>query len=161
MKRYLCIFGTAITVLILDQLTKAWALANLEMATIGVTPNFNLVLLMNKGVSFGMLGGGGPWVLIALSLVIISILAVWLVRTTHIPLCIALAAVIGGALGNVIDRVVYGAVIDFLDFHAFDWHYPAFNIADSAIVLGIAFVVFDGLLLEPKRKRVADHGKPS
>jgi signal peptidase II len=102
-----------------------------------------------------MFNDGGDFRNIALSafaLTLCVILGVWIRRTGHRPLALAIAAVIGGALGNVIDRIRFGAVVDFADFHIGDWHYPAFNVADSAIVLGIAFILFDSLFWEPKRK---------
>jgi len=84
-------------------------------------------------------------------LVVVAGLAYWMTKIDHNPLKIAICIVIAGAIGNVIDRLRFGAVVDFLDFHAFGWHYPAFNIADSAIVLGIAYIVVDSILWEPKR----------
>ena len=142
-------------VIALDQITKEAVMGRIETGHITVTPFFNLVLVWNPGISFGMLTDGivtGPLPLILFSIAMLLFFAVWLWRTDHKWLGLAIGAVIGGALGNVIDRVRFGAVIDFLDFHAFGWHYPAFNVADSAIVLGIAFVVLDGLFCEPKRK---------
>jgi signal peptidase II len=145
----------ALIILALDQITKAAVFSRIETGNIEVLPFFNLVLVWNPGISFGMLTDGivtGPLPLILFSIAISLFFTVWLWRTDHKWLAIAIGAVIGGALGNVIDRIRFGAVIDFLDFHAFGWHYPAFNVADSAIVLGIAFVVLDGLFWEPKRK---------
>ncbi|MCB1556607.1 MAG: signal peptidase II, partial [Alphaproteobacteria bacterium] len=116
---------------------------------------FNLVLVWNKGISFGMFtqhGDYGPYILSALSLAIAGFFLIWLLRTTNRRLALSIGLVIGGAIGNVIDRLRFGAVVDFLDFHWKDWHYPAFNVADSAIVIGIAFIVLDGLLWEPKRR---------
>jgi len=141
-------------ILTLDQITKQIFLNLIrEHGTIELLPFFNLVLVFNKGVSFGMFAeANARHVLIAFTLVMIVILSVWLFKEKHIRLRFALAAVIAGAIGNVIDRIFVGAVIDFLDFHAFGWHYPAFNIADSSIVLGIAYLLFDSLFLEPKRQ---------
>lgn len=159
-QRILYILLTVLGVLAVDQITKIAAHSYLADQSIAVLPFFNLVLVWNKGVSFGFLGGASPaspYILAGMSLLVVTLLAVWLWRGTTAPLAVALSAVIGGALGNVIDRIWHGAVIDFLDFHAFGWHYPAFNIADSAIVLGIAFVVFDGLFLEPKRKELHEN----
>lgn len=145
---------TGLIVLILDQITKALALKFMASGPIAVLPFFNLVLVWNRGVSFGMLSGDsayGPLLLIILSLVIIGCMVVWLTRIEDKWLSVAVCCVIAGALGNVIDRIRFSAVVDFLDFHAFGWHYPAFNVADSAIVLGIAFVLFDSIFLEAKR----------
>lgn len=155
--------AVAAAVAALDQASKALVLFLLPEKPVALLPFFNLTLVWNRGVSFGLLGAGsaaGPYVLSALSFAIIAVLGVWLRRCAWVPLRIALAAVIGGAAGNVIDRLRFGAVVDFLDFHLAGWHYPAFNVADSAIVLGIAFAVFDGLFLEPKRKQASSHALP-
>lgn len=146
-----------VTVLAADQATKALVLHALhgKERVIEILPFFNIVLAWNPGISFGLLrqhGEYGPFLLVGMSLAIAAFLLFWLRRTTHRPLEIALCATVAGALGNVIDRLRFGAVVDFLDVHAFGWHYPAFNIADSAIVLGIAFIVLDGLFFEPKRE---------
>lgn len=147
-------FITMALILVFDQITKHLALMNFANGPMEITPFFNFVLVWNRGISFGLFSDSpqtGPLILVILSLIIITALFFWLKKTTHKPLIIAISAVIGGALGNVIDRIHYGAVIDFLDFHAWGWHYPAFNIADTAIVLGIAFILFDSLFLEQKR----------
>jgi signal peptidase II len=93
-----------------------------------------------------MLGMGGEamrWLLVAVSLAIVGVLLVWLGRTSRRLSGLAIGAVIGGALGNVADRVFLGKVADFLDFHLLGWHWPAFNLADSAIVCGVALIVLD------------------
>ena len=114
---------------------------------IEVTSFFNLVPVWNTGISFGLLGDSetSRWVLVALALVIVVVLVVWLVRAGAGIVVFALVLVIGGALSNVIDRVFYGAVIDFIDIHAFGFHWPAFNLADMSIVVGTAFLLYDGL----------------
>ncbi len=145
----------SLVIILCDQFTKALVLKFIAGNSIAVLPFFNLVLVWNRGVSFGMFSDNGTYgalVLIVMSLIIIGFLIAWLTRIEDKFLSTAVFVIIAGALGNVIDRVRFGAVIDFLDFHAFDWHYPAFNIADSAIVLGIAFILFDSIVLEPKRK---------
>lgn len=150
---------TGIIILVLDQLTKMLAL-KFVTAPVAVVPFFNFVLVWNRGISFGMLSGSAsymPLILSFFSLVIIGFLVVWLRKIEDKKLAIAVCAIIAGALGNVIDRLRFGAVVDFLDFHAFGWHYPAFNIADSAIVLGIAFILFDSIFLEAKRKGSDSH----
>jgi signal peptidase II len=81
---------------------------------------------------------------------------IWLLRCQRWQTALALVLVIGGAVGNIIDRVRFGAVADFLDFHAFGWHFPAFNLADSAITVGIAFLLIDSLFFEPKQKNESD-----
>ncbi|MCB9988392.1 MAG: signal peptidase II [Rhodospirillales bacterium] len=147
---------TALVILIADQVSKWVVLASsIPQKPIEILPVFNLVLVWNKGISFGMFtnhGDMGPYILSALSLVIAAGFSIWLFRTHSRFLALAIGLVIGGAVGNVIDRLRFGAVVDFLDFHIGTWHYPAFNVADSAIVIGIAFIVFDGLFCEPKRR---------
>ena len=143
-------------ILLFDQVTKQIAYAALKDGSIEVLPFFNLVLVWNRGVSFGMMQQAdkyGPYILSVLSLAIAVGLFIWLMRSNVRLLTLALAAVIAGAVGNVIDRLTYGAVIDFLDFHAFGYHWPAFNIADSSIVIGIAIIAFDSVILEPKRSQ--------
>ena len=116
-----------------------------------VTSFFNLVIAWNRGVSFSMfgdLGAYGPIFLIIIALVITAVFAIWLWSAEKHFHGICNALVIGGALGNVIDRIRFGAVIDFLDFHIADYHWPAFNIADMCIVIGICLLVFVSLFVE-------------
>ena len=146
----------ALVLLGLDQLTKWAALNLLDLAArpIAVTPFFNLVLVWNRGVSFGMLdalGAVAPWLLSGLALAVVIALLLWLRRSEHAVMAIGLGLVIGGALGNVIDRLRYGAVVDFLDFHLAGWHWPAFNLADAGICVGAGLIVVDGLLA-PRRQ---------
>ena len=139
-------------VVVLDQLTK-WAILTWLEQAIAVTPFFNLVVVWNRGVSFGMfdsVGRLGPWILSALALAVVVLLLGWLRRVDHPLTTAGLGLIIGGAIGNVIDRVRFGAVIDFLDFHALGWHWPAFNVADSAIFVGAVLLLVDGLLM-PRR----------
>lgn len=126
--------------------------ARLPFTSIEILPFFNLVMVWNDGISFGMFGGIGPMILSALALIVSAIFLVWLVRATAWPQAIASAMIVGGALSNVLDRFRFGAVADFLDFHALGWHYPAFNLADSCITLGIVLLLFDSLFLEPRRQ---------
>lgn len=118
-------------------------------------PFFNWVMVWNDGISFGMNPIDSPLILAIVALIIAGIFAFWLTRADNMGQALAIGAVIGGAIGNVIDRFRFGAVADFLDFHVAGWHYPAFNIADSAITLGIVFLIFDGMVLEPKRKKAS------
>src|SRR5690606_9236152 len=92
----------------------------------------------------------GPWVLSGLALAVVVLLLVWLRRVDHVLTATGLGLIIGGALGNVIDRVRFGAVLDFLDFHAFGWHWPAFNVADSAISVGAVLLLVVALRM-PRR----------
>jgi signal peptidase II len=148
--------AVALVLLALDQLTKWVALDLLDLAAqpIAVTPFFNLVMVWNKGVSFGMLDSLGtlaPWLLWGLALAVVIALLIWLRRSEHAMMAIGLGLVIGGALGNVIDRLRYGAVVDFLDFHLAGYHWPAFNFADAGICVGAGLIVVDGLLA-PRRQ---------
>ncbi len=125
----------------------------LPFTSIEVTPFFNIVMVWNQGISFGLFQSDTPYFLIGLALAISALFGVWLSRATGWLQAISLGLVIGGAIGNVLDRLRFGAVADFLDFHALGWHYPAFNVADMCIVIGIALLVFDGLFLEAKREK--------
>ena len=142
--------GLAFATMALDQLTKWW-IVNFVMnppSVIEVTPFFNLVLGLNRGVSFGMFSSDSNlsrWLLTALALAIVCALAVWLWRAEKPWLAVALGLIIGGAIGNVIDRAMVGAVVDFFDFHAADYHWPAFNVADMAITCGAAVLIWDSV----------------
>lgn len=149
--RWLSLAGAIIAA---DFATKAWVLSAFHLhERVAVTSFFNLVLVMNPGASFSFLadaGGWQRWFFIVLALAI----SVWLLvllrhhaRERLMPT--ALALVLGGALGNVIDRVRFGAVVDFLDFHVAGWHWPAFNIADSAITVGVILLVWQQLTHKP------------
>lgn len=145
-------------VALLDQITKLVILETVmnPPRVIEVTPFFNLVLVWNRGISFGILDSDVTWIPLVLSLlaiVITGILVVWLRRTERSLAAVAIGLVIGGAVGNVIDRVRFGAVVDFLDFHAFGWHWPAFNVADAAITTGVALILLDSLF-ESRGKHV-------
>lgn len=136
--------------LVLDQASKTWILESVMQPprVIEITPFFNIVLTWNRGVSFGMFNNHsayGPYLLTGLAIVIIIALSVWLWRATTRTSVLALGLIIGGAIGNVVDRVLYGAVVDFLDVHAFGYHWPAFNVADSAVCVGAAMLVLESL----------------
>lgn len=120
-----------------------------------VLPFFNLTMVWNEGISFGLFQGGAIWILTAVAVAIVGLFSVWLTRATGWLQAIALGIAIGGAIGNIIDRHRFGGVADFLDFHWMGWHYPAFNVADCGIVVGIALLVLDGLFFEPKRNKQA------
>jgi signal peptidase II len=135
--------------LALDQLSKWYILERTDLPFFNaytVTPFFNLVMVWNKGVSFGMFSGNDqPFILIGISLVIIVILVRWLVMARTKWISGAIGLVIGGATGNIIDRLRFGAVADFLDFHIDIYHWPAFNIADSAIFIGVVILCVDSM----------------
>jgi len=138
----------------LDQLSKAAVLAYFAGRALGehdvVTSFFNLTLTYNRGISFGLFNGGAGLNALVFSLAaaaIVAALVFWLSRVESPFLAVAIGLIIGGAAGNVIDRIRFGAVVDFLDFHVGALHWPAFNVADSAICIGVAAMLLDGLLL--------------
>lgn len=123
-------------------------------------PFFNLVEVWNKGISFGLLKGltYGPWILSALSLTIIFILFYCFHKTKDKIVAFAYSFIIAGALGNVLDRISFAAVADYLDFHAFGYHWPAFNFTDISIVLGTLLLLFEatGIKFFARRKAQAE-----
>jgi signal peptidase II len=138
-------------VVVLDQLTK-WLIRDVVLDTaryIEVTGFFNIVEVWNRGVSFGLFASDSPWtpyLLSALAIAISIVLIVWLRKAETTFLALALGFVIGGAIGNVFDRFIWGRVYDFLDFHAAGYHWPAFNVADAAISVGVALILLDGFI---------------
>ncbi len=141
----------AAVVLVLDQLSKVWLLGIMEANAylpIEVTGFFNLVMVWNEGVSFGMLDVGSDmmrWVLMAFALAVAVALLVWSRRAGGPVLTVGIGLIAGGAVGNALDRLFYGAVADFFDVHVSGYHWPAFNIADSAITIGVVLLLFDTL----------------
>ena len=137
-------------IIFLDFASKAWVLSSFILhERLAVTPFFNLVLVFNPGASFSFLadaGGWQRWFFVVLALVISGWLFVTIRRHAAERLMpTALSLVLGGALGNVIDRLRFGAVVDFLDFHVAGWHWPAFNVADSAITVGVILLLWQQL----------------
>ena len=133
-----------------DQVTKWWILASVmdPPRIINVTPFFNVVLVWNRGISFGMFSNesmAGVWVLSLLALIIVGFLFNWLRKAESKRVAISLGLIIGGALGNVIDRAVHSAVLDFLDFYIGSVRWPAFNAADSFITVGAILLILDSL----------------
>jgi signal peptidase II len=151
-KRFVLAFAAAILVLILDQVSKIWILdlfAAPGGRAVPVTGFFNLVLVWNRGMSFGLFNDGATANAVIFSLLAAAIvggLLIWLWRAPSALVGGAIGLVIGGAIGNVVDRLRLGAVVDFLDIHAGLWHWPAFNVADSAICVGVGLMLIDGLL---------------
>ena len=149
--------AAALLVVVLDQASKAWILGFFSERSgepvAVLTSFFNLVLTGNRGMSFGLFNTNAALntaVFTVLAAVIVIALAVWLRRAHNPVIRVALGMIIGGAIGNVIDRLMRGAVVDFLDFHIGTWHWYAFNIADAAICLGVIALLLDGLLARPK-----------
>jgi signal peptidase II len=152
----------AVTVLALDQASKLWLLFVLDISHRGavrVAPFFDLVLAWNPGISFGWLQNDGQLAQISLMVVkalAVIVLAIWMARSRSQLSTLALGLIIGGAIGNAIDRVAYGAVVDFALFHVqiggntFNWY--VFNLADVAIVAGVAALLYDSFLGVPAAK---------
>jgi len=138
----------ALGVLIADQMTKWWAQMSLPMAQpIKVTDFLNWFLIYNPGAAFSFLSQAGGWQRWFFTVIgiVAAIVIIWLLqKNTHDrPFCLALSLIFGGAIGNVIDRLLYGAVVDFIDVHYDGWHWPAFNVADSAISIGATLIVIN------------------
>ena len=150
---------TAIVV-IADQLTKVAVIEHMTLyQRIPVLPILDIVRLHNTGAAFSFLADASGWQLWFFSgvAVVVSIVILWWLLTLpnrgRATLAMGLALVMGGAIGNVIDRTLYGYVVDFILFHYEAWSYPAFNVADSAITCGVVLILFDGIVLERKRAR--------
>ena len=124
---------------------------------LAVTGFFNLVLVFNKGAAFSFLADAGGWqmpLLVCFALGAAIIVSVLLARSPERRMfCAGLALILGGAVGNVIDRLRFGYVVDFLDLHAGAWHWPAFNVADSAITVGAALLILEGFMHHERRAR--------
>ena len=136
-----------------DQMSKALIVANAEALwpAVPVMPGLNLAFGRNTGVTFGLLSGMPWWILTGLAFAMAAGLAVWLWRTGDFLLSMALGLVIGGAMGNAIDRLRYGGVTDFIDVYVGSYHWPTFNIADVAVVTGAFALVFENYLRPSSR----------
>ncbi len=147
--------ATAVSLVILDQITKALVTARLRLnEVIEVIPGlFNIVLYKNPGAAFSVFNTGGflrTFFLIAVSIAALVIIAVLIRQSKDLLMSFALSMVAGGAAGNLIDRIRYGSVIDFLDFYAGEYHWPAFNVADSAITAGVILAIFSYYFRHPE-----------
>jgi len=143
--------ATALIVLILDQASKWYLLISVMQPpqVIPVLPFFSLVSAWNRGISFGMFNSGSPYsglILSGLATAIVIFLLNWLRKSDRKHISIAIGLIIGGAVGNIVDRAVHGAVYDFLDIFIGSYHWPAFNVADSGITIGAAILVLDSVL---------------
>ena len=144
-------------VMLLDQVTKQLVVRNLEwFDSIAVMPHFNLVYLKNTGAAFSMLSEAPPAFFVVLGVAVSVGILIWLRRHPQGERLVAvgLALILGGALGNVIDRVTRGYVVDFIDFYWGSWHFAAFNIADTAITIGAGLLILDSIL-QWRRERAA------
>ena len=146
-------FSIVLLVILLDFASKAVILNTLSKGpAIEVTSFFNLVLAMNKGISFSMFSNAGPYLLTILALGICAFIVYLIFKEKDAFTRCCLSLILGGAIGNIIDRVRFGAVVDFLDFHAFGYHWPAFNIADSCICVGVVLLLFRMIFKKEKNK---------
>ena len=151
-------FALAALVVLADQATKALVLARFALGErVELAPFFNLVLVFNKGAAFSFLSDAGGWqkpLLIAFAVGAAALVSFMIVRRPRERLlCSGLALILGGALGNVIDRLRFGQVVDFLDAHAGGYHWPAFNVADSAITIGALLLLLEGFVHRERRAR--------
>lgn len=149
----------ALLVVVVDQAVKLWVVFGVMAPprVIEVTPFFNIVMVWNRGASFGMFSTDSAWsryLLVAIALAISIGLLFWLLNARTRWLSVGLGCVIGGAVGNVIDRFAHGAVADFLDFHVSGYHWPAFNVADMAITIGVIMLLLDGLIGKRRDNRL-------
>ena len=149
-------FALAAAVIVADQIVKWVVLHNFAPGEQRVvTSFFNLVLVFNKGAAFSLFASAPGWqapILTTFALVASLVVGWFIVRSPDKTLfSLGLALILGGALGNVIDRLRFGQVVDFLDFHAFGWHWPAFNVADSAISIGAVILILEGFVGREKR----------
>jgi len=144
-------FSASAAIVVLDQLVKWIFLSKFVPGErLEVTGFFNLVLVFNKGAAFSFLAGAPGWqtpVLAGVAIIASAVISVLILKNKNkILFCCGLALILGGAIGNLIDRLRFGSVVDFLDFHAMGWHWPAFNVADSAITLGAVLLIVEGFL---------------
>ncbi|QFU18031.1 signal peptidase II [Microvirga thermotolerans] len=148
----------ALLTLVLDQATKLYTLFVYELPIrepVALNPFVNLIVVWNRGISYGLFQQHtelGRWILIAVSVLAAAGLSVWIRRTTAKLLAASLGLIVGGAVGNVIDRLAYGAVFDFIQLRIGDWSWYVFNVADAAIVAGVAGLLYDSFVLEKRRK---------
>ena len=154
----------AAIVLAADQASKYWIVNVLDLPSLGsveLLPWLNLTMVWNQGVTFGLLRQGsvtGTYVLAGVSMLVVCFLLAWMARAERVLLAVALGAVAGGAIGNVLDRLRFGRVVDFIHAHAFGYSWYVFNVADAAIVCGVGVLILDGLL--PQRSRLQAPGVP-
>jgi len=161
----LAAYGFAILIIVVDQLTKAWILSGLDLREVGQVPVLPPILsftwVENRGVSFGLFGDGSArWMLSVFSVVVAGVLGWWALKADRRLLVTAIGLIMGGAIGNVIDRIRFGFVVDFLDFSGtgvFPW---VFNVADSAITIGLMLLILDSILSE-RAAKVGDAAEKS
>ncbi|MES9848167.1 MAG: signal peptidase II [Candidatus Thiodiazotropha sp.] len=148
----------SLLVIVLDQVSKQLAESALTLyESVRVLPFFDLTLLYNKGAAFSFLSDQGGWqrwffIVLAIGVTIVLIGWLWRLKRDEQWVAVALSLIIGGAIGNVIDRILFGQVIDFLHFHYQQHYFPAFNVADSAITIGVIIMLYDAMVLAKRRE---------
>ena len=159
-------FAAAFAALAIDQLHKNWALFVFDIAArqpLHITPFLDMILAWNRGISYSLFASDserGRYVLLVLTLAATAFLALWLWRSKHPLTSLALGLLVGGALGNALDRYLYGAVADFFLFHVGRFSWYVFNLADVAIVAGVGLLLYEFLLLGQPAKLPAGDGRP-
>jgi signal peptidase II len=144
----------AVATLAADQLSKTLVLRLLDWKVgepLALAPFLDFVLTLNRGISYGLFpqdSDAGRWFLILLKIAVAVVFLVWMAQTTNRLVALGLGLLIGGALGNAIDRVLYGAVIDFVSLHAYGWYWYVFNLADTAVVAGVIALLYDALFAD-------------
>jgi signal peptidase II len=152
-------FSVALITLVLDQATKLYTLYIYDLPLkepVELNAFVNLIVVWNRGISYGLFqqdGDLGRWILIIVSIIAAIGLSFWIRRTSAKLLAVSLGLIVGGAIGNVIDRLRYGAVFDFIQFHIGSWDWYVFNVADAAIVAGVVGLLYDSFVLEGRRAR--------
>lgn len=152
----------ALIVLAVDQASKWWILYKLDLPGIGqlvLLPVLNFTMVWNRGVTFGLLNGFGGWsylVLAGVAFAVVVALGIWLRRAESRVVAASLGAIVGGALSNVLDRLRYGAVVDFIQAHIGVWSWYVFNVADAAIVCGVMTLLLESLLRRPDQARSSE-----
>ena len=149
--------AAALVTLVLDQIAKLYTLFVYDLPVrepVHLTPFLDLIVVWNRGISYGLFQQhteAGRWILVAVSLAAALALSVWIRRTEGRLLAACLGLIVGGAVGNAIDRVAYGAVFDFIHFHIGSFSWYVFNVADAAIVAGVFGLIYDSFVLEKRR----------
>ena len=152
-------FSAALITLVLDQATKLYTLFVYDLPVkepAEIAPFINLIVVWNRGISYGLFQQNselGRWALVAISILASIALSIWIRRTRAKLLAASLGLIVGGAIGNAIDRMAYGAVFDFIQFHMGSWSWYVFNVADAAIVAGVAGLLYDSFVLEGRRAK--------
>lgn len=149
----------ALVTLVLDQASKLWLLFVFDLPVrepVRVAPFMDLIVVWNRGISYGLFqqhSDLGRWGLVVFSIMAAIGLSIWMSRAGERFLAVSLALLVGGAIGNAIDRAAYGAVFDFVHLHWGTWSWYVFNVADAAIVAGVAGLLYDSLVLDRRRAR--------